>query len=192
MKRARTMLAVFVATALLLAGCSRSTVYTVDADILSFTNEAERQGEVSALGDFRFPDEDGAGSSELGLSSDLARTLERLSVDLAVSLTSTAATGSTDVSLDFHIAGDSADNPFDEPPVGSGSVSLAPGESDLLALQFEVSEADNPDLLSRLQAGDFRLGVRLQVTSAGTGSVDYQLERLQAALAVRPGALFSL
>lgn len=189
--RARTMLAVFVATVLLLAACSRSTVYTLDADILSFTNEAERQGEISALGDFRFPDEDGASSSELGLSPELARTLERLSVDLAVSLTSTAATGDTDVSLDFHIAEDSAGNPFDETPLGSGSVTLAPGESDILTLQFEVSEAENPDLLNRLQAGDFSLGIRLQVTSTGTGSVDYRLERLQAALAVRPGALFS-
>ncbi|MEX2540760.1 MAG: hypothetical protein WD314_03095 [Trueperaceae bacterium] len=187
----RRSLVLTAVTLLLLAGCSRHTLLTVEADVLSFLSDEERAGEFSLAADeYLLPDEEGLTAEQLGVPAQMLEGLEGLTLDFSAAITSNAATGSEEVAASFHISDSSDASPFDSPAIASTSVSLEPGETEQLTFAVEVSDSVNPDALATLKSGDFRLGVRLEYVAGPSASgVDYRLDDVTISITVRPGNL---
>lgn len=178
-------------TLLVLTGCSRQTLLTIEADVLSFLSQEERTGEFSLAADeYLLPDEEGLTAEQLGIPSQMLEGLERLTLDFSAAITSKAATGSEEVTAAFHISDSSDTPPFDSPAIASTMVSLEPGETEQLTFAVEVSDSANADALATLKSGDFRVGVRLEYVAGPSASgVNYRLDDITISITARTGAL---
>jgi hypothetical protein len=176
---------------MLLAGCSRHTVVTVETDVLSFLAQEDRSGTFSLVADEYFlPDEDGISAEQLGFPIQLLEVLEGLALDLSVAVTSKAASGTESVTAAFHISDSASASPFDSPAYSSATVDLDPGETARLDFSVEISGAQDADVLQTFRSGHFRIGVRLEYTAGADASgVDYELEAVTVSISAIPGEL---
>jgi hypothetical protein len=176
---------------LLLAGCSRHTVVTVETDVLSFLAQEDRSGTFTLVADEYFlPDEEGVSAEQLGFPIQLLEVLEELTLDLSVAVTSRAASGTESVTAAFHISDSASASPFDSPAYSSATVDLEPGETERLDFLVEISAEENADVLQTFRSGDFRIGVRLVYTAGPDASgVDYELEVVSVSISAIPGEL---
>lgn len=168
----------------LLAGCSSSTLYTLEFDVLSYMDE-DREGTIP-VGDAHLPSEDGISSDEFGLGPDFMASLERFEIDFAGTLTLDVGT-TEDATLALHVSAGRDSDPFLAPPVAEISVDLVAGEPVPVVFAAQISESENADVLATLRSGDFSLGVSM--AASAPGAVDYVVERLDLTVSVRPGAL---
>jgi hypothetical protein len=188
----RYLLATTLALALL-SGCSRHTLITVEVDLLSLLDPGTTSGTFTlATSEFRLPDEDGYHSNELGLPPQVLEGLVGFSADLVATLTSNAASGSEQVTVDLHIVeGDDA-TPFDTTPVASSTATISPGATQTLDFAVDVNDDVNAWVLELLKTGDFRVAFRLEYVAGPSASgVDYRLDEVDVRMSARTDA-FSL
>lgn len=181
----------------LLAGCSRSTLLTVDTNVLPFLAPGQLEGTIPVDSRTLLPHEDGLSSSELGIPADLQHLLKQFAVHLEVSLTATGASSEQTLIAAFHVAPEADGNLFGSEPLAEERIALAgAGGTANLELGFALSEADNPDAFELLRSGAFLLGLSLSHSAAEPGteafSVAYKLVEFNVIASTRSADLLKL
>lgn len=174
-----------------LSACSADTLLTLDLDLLSVIDEADRTGTFPAAFDrAELPAEDGAALDELGLGPDLAEAVERLALALQVTFEAPDASAPIELSVDVHLASGSEDLDATT-PVASGSATVTAADPAELVIELEASEAANPDALDTIRGGDARVGVVLRRGADGEvgTEVAYRVDRFRLRITTRAEGL---
>jgi hypothetical protein len=174
----------------LLAGCSRSTVLTLDVDVLAFLPTDSLEGSLPISGEVFVPSAEGLAGSELGVGQEVLHELLRFEVQLAVQLSSDNADDNETVMLAFHLAPEKGD-PYSSPAIAQETVLLAGGEPALVDLTASISETEDKAVPEMLRKGNFRFGIRLNREAAGAdaGDLHYTLEVLDLRASTRGASL---
>jgi hypothetical protein len=162
-----------------LTACSGDTRLTLDLDLLSVIDQADRTGTFpAALDRAELPADDGAALDELGLSADLADAVERLALALEVGFEAPDAAAPIELSVDVHLAPAGQDL-YASAPVASGTATVGPAGPADLTLDVTASETENPVLLDTVRGGDAHVGVVLRRGADGDAAAEvaYRLAR---------------
>lgn len=174
-----------------LTACSGDTLLTLDLDLLSVIDKADRTGTFpAAFGRAGLPAGDGAALNELGLDPDLAQAVERLALALEVAFEASDATGPIELSVDVHLA-PAGEDLYMSAPIASGVASVAAGDPAELVVEAEASEAENPAVLETIRGGDARVGVVLRraADDEAVAEVAYRIERFVLRITTRASAV---
>ncbi len=174
----------FAAMLALLAGCSRTTLLTLEIDILPLLGDVASGIFPATTGSVDLPDADGLESVQLGVPIELFTGLERVAL---VGEGTFMLTGTEPVTIVFSLFIAEGPSAFAATDPIVLSLALQPGVATDLPVGFVLSSEQSQALFARLVDGDFRLGIRL--AASGTGTVDYQLGQFDVSVSVQAGTL---
>jgi len=195
--RTLAVVASLVTVATLVAGCSRHTALTVEADLVPFMSASETQATISygtGTADVQLPFSNATPNpgeavdlTQLGVPADAAAAITAFDLDLAASVTPTTAIGAGTVSI--YLAGASASDAFQpQYRVAQKQTPAMPaGQATTVDATLKLDSQANPGALKRLQSGSFRIGIELQASAGAAGSADVALTRLRVSLSLPHG-----
>lgn len=164
----------------LLAGCSRSTVLTLEVDALAMMDTSRFSGTLALdEPELYLPGAEGLSSGDLGLTPDAFRDLEGIEAHFVASLQLAGTDGEEEVTLSLHIAAGRDASPFDADPVAIRTATLAAGEPTDFPFDLVIDEQVNAAALAILRSGEFSIGLVLARDVAGGASeISYELVEL--------------
>lgn len=167
---------------LLVTGCSAHTLTTIKTDIVPFIPETSRSGDINVTSTSYIPSEAGQ-AINLNLG-DTLKVLEAARIKIRVKLANTGSVPN-DVSVMARIApvsdssnifdgGNNPDCRTNDCLLGQGSLTLPSGSNNTGVIEIEVplTPTEKPSALGLIKSGQFRIGLRLQMS----GSLHYGLE----------------
>jgi hypothetical protein len=191
------LLALAPTLALLLAGCSRHTALTVQADLVAFLDPASKQATVTYTGGSPTIDlppnsaEPQAGTlvdlQKLGVPSNALQSISGLDLDLAATVQPDSAISAGSTTL--YVADATATNVF-QSRYAVGTVSIPPlpaSRASPVVGSFQLDAQQHPAALTLVQGGSFRLGIQLQGTSPSGGQAKIDITKLLVSVSLPPG-----
>ncbi|AWR86218.1 hypothetical protein [Meiothermus taiwanensis] len=176
----------FALLLLLLAGCSASTRYTFQFNILSFIPENQRSLNIpSGYYLAVYPGLEGQ-RVPLPITLDI---LERGQLTIQGSLVNNGSipmTGSYEIRLAPESDNNLNDNSGGDVGLGSNSFNVAAGQSQSIATSVNLSATDNSAAFNIIKSGSFRIAIRVEVNSNGGR---FNLTTAQVTVIGRPFAL---
>jgi len=157
----------FITLLLLLAGCSASTRYIINVDILSFIPQGQRSLSIPA-GLYRelYPSPQGQ-LVPLPLSLDI---LEGGQITIQGTLTNTGSilmSGNYEIRLAPESDTNLGDNSGGDVGLGRTSFSVAAGQSQAISTTVTLSATENSAAFNIIKSGSFRIAIRVEVNSNG-------------------------
>ncbi len=174
-----------LALAALLPACSGHTVYRFEVDFLSSIPEDQRTGSLTVpVGGTQIllPGQEGQRVSLPGAEALLDGRMQG-----ALEVANNTASPLT-ASLEVRVGPASDQNLFDgnqDVTWGTAQADLNPNETRVIALDRSL-DSSAPAVYNLVKSGDFRIGLRIGFSAAGTGSVRYALQRGDLTLRLKP------
>ncbi len=176
----------FITLLLLLAGCSATTRYTINVNVLSFIPQNQRSLNIpTGFYLVVYPGLEGQ-LVPLPLSLDI---LERGQIAIRGNLTNTGAipmTGNYEIRLGPESDTNLNDNAGGDVGLGSTSFTVAPGETQTISTTLILSASENNAAYNIIKSGSFRIAIRVEANSNGGR---FELTSAQVKLTGRPFAL---
>ncbi|MEJ2667960.1 MAG: hypothetical protein P8Z81_12830 [Deinococcales bacterium] len=199
-RRTRLLLLTAVAgLAMALAGCSRHTAVTVQADLVPFLSQSQTQASASYLAttgsaDIRLPFSTLATNpgalidlSQLGVPSSAFSVIDAFGLTATAAIDPTSAIGPLTATL--YVADASASDAF-QAQYQAKQVqlpSLPAGQTTTVIASFQLDSQNNAAALARIQSGSFRLGVEIQGSVQNNGTATITLSQLLVSASLPPG-----
>lgn len=159
----------FVTLVLLLVGCSASTRYTPNVNLITFIAQDQRTLTIPpGSGTLLFP-----GNRPEGLLVPLPFRLDILERGQTLVVFTITNTGNSNFSGNYELrlapASDTNvhDNAGGDTGLGSGSFSLPVGSTQEVTIDIAMSETQNTSALEIIRGGAFRVAIRIEATSTG-------------------------
>lgn len=183
------MAAAAVALVLVLTGCSRGTLITLDLETLAFLESDDREGTIPVvnLETLELPGA-GAALADVGLDGEIASSLRSLGV--AIEGTLALQPGAPDATITVAIfLGSTTDLLYALDPLTFVDVALSGTTEQPFALSIVVDEDVAPSALALLRSGDAVIGLQLAVStldlsSAQAAEAVYTIEALDLTASV--------
>jgi len=168
----------FITLLLLLAGCSASTRYTINVNVLSFIPQSQRSLNIPT-GYYLvvYPGLEGQ-LVPLPLSLDILEGGQITIQGTATNTGSIPMSGNYEIRLAPESDTNLGDNSGGDVGVGKTNFSVAAGQSQAISTTVTLSATENSAAFNIIKSGSFRIAIRVEVNSNG-GRFDLTTARVK-------------